>query len=53
MRQLARKDDSVVNVFIGGRPGAMIKEVACKVAVGRIRREASKPGSAAWVKGGR
>jgi NADH dehydrogenase len=53
MRQLARKDDSVVNVYIGGRPGAMIKELACKVAVGRIRREASRPGSAAWVKGGR
>ncbi|MEV4136974.1 FAD-dependent oxidoreductase [Dactylosporangium sp. NPDC049742] len=53
MRQLARKDDTVVNVYIGGRLGAAIKELTCKVAVSRIRREARRPGSTAWVKGGR
>jgi NADH dehydrogenase len=53
MRQLARKDDSVVNVYIGGRLGARIKEMTCKLAVSRIRREALEPGSWAWIKGGR
>ncbi|MFF4878731.1 NAD(P)/FAD-dependent oxidoreductase [Micromonospora sp. NPDC000668] len=53
MRQLARKDDTVVNIYIGGRLGAAIKELTCKVAVSRIRREARKPGSTGWVKGGR
>jgi NADH dehydrogenase len=53
MRQLARKDDTVVNVYIGGRVGAAIKEMTCKLAVSRIRREAREPGSWAWIKGGR
>ena len=53
MRQLARKDDTVVNVYIGGRLGAAIKEKTCKLAVSRIRREAREPGSWAWIKGGR
>jgi NADH dehydrogenase len=53
MRQLARKDDTVVNIYIGGRLGAAIKELTCKVAVSRIRRGARKPGSMVWVKGGR
>ncbi|GAA3729146.1 FAD-dependent oxidoreductase [Plantactinospora mayteni] len=53
MRQLARKDDTAVNLYIGGRLGAAIKEFTCKVAVSRIRREAREPGSTAWVKGGR
>ncbi|MET8307112.1 hypothetical protein [Micromonospora sp. NPDC005173] len=29
------------------------KELTCKVALSRIRREARKPGSTGWVKGGR
>ncbi|WP_392675657.1 NAD(P)/FAD-dependent oxidoreductase [Streptomyces sp. LN785] len=52
VRQLARKDDTVVNAYIGGRTGAGIKELACKVAVWKIRREARKPGSMIWPKGG-
>ncbi|MFF1837396.1 NAD(P)/FAD-dependent oxidoreductase [Streptomyces sp. NPDC058231] len=52
VRQLARKDDAVVNAYIGGRTGAGIKELACKVAVWKIRREARKPGSMIWPKGG-
>ncbi|MFB7493160.1 NAD(P)/FAD-dependent oxidoreductase [Streptomyces sp. NPDC056161] len=51
VRQLARKDDTVVNVYIGGRAGARIKEMSCKVAVWKIRREARKPGSLIWPKG--
>ncbi|MFI6364987.1 NAD(P)/FAD-dependent oxidoreductase [Nocardia sp. NPDC050630] len=52
IRQLARKDDTAVNLYIGGRMGARIKEVTCKVAVWKIRREARKPGSLIWPKGG-
>ncbi|MBT2233601.1 NAD(P)/FAD-dependent oxidoreductase [Nonomuraea sp. NEAU-A123] len=53
IRQLARKDDTAVNVFIGGRMGAAIKEVTCKFVVSkRIRGEARKPGSMGWPTGG-
>ncbi|MEU4543088.1 NAD(P)/FAD-dependent oxidoreductase [Nonomuraea dietziae] len=53
IRQLARKDDTAVNVYVGGRVGAAIKEVTCNFAVSRIRREARRPGSVVWFKGGR
>ncbi|SDJ56845.1 NADH dehydrogenase [Nonomuraea maritima] len=52
VRQVAGKDDTAVNVYVGGRTGAVIKEVTCRFAVSRIRREARRPGSAAWLKGG-
>jgi NADH:ubiquinone reductase (H+-translocating) len=52
IRQLARRDDAAVNLYIGGRMGARIKEVTCKIGVGKIRREARKPGSLIWPKGG-
>ncbi|MDX3108444.1 NAD(P)/FAD-dependent oxidoreductase [Nonomuraea angiospora] len=52
IRQLARKDDTAVNLYVGGRMGAAIKEVTCNFAVKRIRREARRPGSLFWVKGG-
>jgi NADH dehydrogenase len=52
IRQIARKDDTAVNIYIGGRMGAAIKEVTCRFAVSKIRREARKPGSMGWPKGG-
>ncbi|TDW14876.1 NAD(P)/FAD-dependent oxidoreductase [Kribbella kalugense] len=53
IRQLARKDDTAVNVYIAGRLGAVIKETACTFVVEkRIRREAREPGSMGWPKGG-
>ncbi|MEU8148802.1 FAD-dependent oxidoreductase [Nonomuraea sp. NPDC048901] len=53
IRQLTRKDDTAINVYIGGRMGAAIKEVTCKFVVSkRIRGEARKPGSMGWPKGG-
>ncbi|MFG1709601.1 NAD(P)/FAD-dependent oxidoreductase [Nonomuraea sp. M3C6] len=53
IRQIARKDDTAVNVYIGGRMGAAIKEMTCKFVVDkRIRREAREPGSMGWFKGG-
>lgn len=50
--QFARKDDTPVDVFVGGRMGASIKEAVCKSTVWSIRREARKPGAAVWLKGG-
>jgi NADH:quinone reductase (non-electrogenic) len=51
--QLARKDDTPLNFFIGGRMGASIKEAICRKTVWAIGREARKPGSFVWRKGGR
>lgn len=50
--QLARRDDTPVKAFIGGRIGAAIKEAICKSTVWGIRREGAKPGSYRWLKGG-
>ncbi|MFE9751454.1 NAD(P)/FAD-dependent oxidoreductase [Saccharothrix saharensis] len=52
LRQFARKDDTAVNVCFGGRAGAAYKELTCKLGVWKIRREARKPGSTTWLKGG-
>ncbi|WP_040807849.1 NAD(P)/FAD-dependent oxidoreductase [Nocardia concava] len=52
IRQLARKDDIAINLYIGGRAGAKIKEMTCNLGVTKIRREASNPGSLSWLKGG-
>ena len=53
IRQLGRKDDTMVDLYIGGRLGALIKEVTCRFVVSkRIRLEARKPGTMIWPKGG-
>jgi NADH dehydrogenase len=51
--QFARKDDTAVNGHFTGRLAAPLKEAICKGTLWALRREASKPGSAFWVKGGR
>ena len=51
--QFARPDDTAVNFFVGGRLGASLKEAICKGTLWSIRREARKPGSLFWFKGGR
>jgi NADH:ubiquinone reductase (H+-translocating) len=50
--QLGRVDDTTVNLFIGGRLGARLKEAICKGTVWGLRREGRKPGSTFWLKGG-
>jgi NADH:ubiquinone reductase (H+-translocating) len=50
--QLARTDDTPLNLVVGGRSGASIKEAICKATLWAIRREAAKPGSYFWLKGG-
>ncbi|MDV3125035.1 FAD-dependent oxidoreductase [Mycobacterium sp. 21AC1] len=49
--QFARKNDTAVNVFMGGRVVAAFKELVCKGTLWGLRREARKPGSAFWFKG--
>jgi NADH dehydrogenase len=51
--QMARTDDTPVNAIIGGRIAASIKETICRATVWSIRREAAKPGSYFWLKGGK
>jgi len=50
--QLASKDDTPVKFYIGGRLGAVVKEFICKATVDHIGKEARKPGSYSWFKGG-
>jgi NADH dehydrogenase len=51
--QLARTDDTPVNMLLGGRAAASLKEAICKGTLWAIRREAAKPGSYLWLKGGK
>jgi NADH:ubiquinone reductase (H+-translocating) len=51
--QFARTDDTPVNMFLGGRAAASVKEAICKGTLWSIRREAEKPGSYRWLKGGK
>ena len=50
--QLGRKDDTPIDFHLGGRAAAKLKEAICKGTVWGLRREARKPGSAFWFKGG-
>ncbi|MDM4140401.1 MULTISPECIES: FAD-dependent oxidoreductase [Mycobacterium] len=51
--QMARTDDTPVNMFLGGGAAASLKEAICKGTLWSIRREAAKPGSYRWIKGGK
>lgn len=51
--QFSRTDDTPVNTFLGGRAAASVKEAICKGTLWAIRREAAKPGSYRWIKGGK
>jgi NADH:ubiquinone reductase (H+-translocating) len=50
--QFTHKDDTPAKYHMGGRMAASIKEAICKGTVWGIRREARKPGSMPWFKGG-
>jgi NADH dehydrogenase len=51
--QIAHSDDQVTSLYIGGRAAASIKEAVCKGTVWALGREARKPGSYFWFKGGK
>ena len=50
--QTARLDDRVLPLYIGGRTAALIKEAVCKGTISFLSREARKPGSYFWLRGG-
>ncbi|MGD9619773.1 MAG: NAD(P)/FAD-dependent oxidoreductase [Mycolicibacterium sp.] len=51
--QIARLDDQVLPLYIGGRAAARIKEMVCKGTIVFLAREARRPGSYFWLKGGK
>jgi NADH dehydrogenase FAD-containing subunit len=51
--QLAHLDDRVMPLYISGRTAATIKEAVCKGTITFLSREARKPGSYFWLKGGK
>ncbi len=51
--QIARTTDVPLPLYIGGRTAATIKEAVCKGTLSFLRREARKPGSYFWLKGGK
>jgi NADH dehydrogenase FAD-containing subunit len=51
--QLAHLDDRVMPIYLAGRAAAPIKEAVCKGTVSFLAREARKPGSYFWIKGGK
>lgn len=51
--QIARPDDTPLPLYIGGRAGALIKEAVCRATISFLRREARRPGSYFWFKGGK
>lgn len=50
--QFSRQDDTAVNLYLSGRLTARVKEAICKGTLWGMRREARKPGSTFWFKGG-
>jgi NADH:ubiquinone reductase (H+-translocating) len=46
--QVAHGNDAARGLYVGGRPGAMLKESFCKGAMKRMAGEARKPGSFKW-----
>jgi len=52
MLQFAHTDDRPLNLSLSGRFVASIKEAVCLSTLWSLRREARKPGSAFWFKGG-
>ncbi|WP_116999390.1 FAD-dependent oxidoreductase [Desertimonas flava] len=51
--QFAHKDDRAIDLSSTGRLVAPIKEAVCRSTLWSLRREARRPGSAFWFKGGR
>ena len=52
MLQFTRKDDTAVNLYLGGRPVAVVKEAVCRGTLWAMRRSARKPDWTLWLKGG-
>lgn len=50
--QFTRKDDTAVDVYLGGRAVAAFKEAVCRGTLWAMRRSARKPDWTFWLKGG-
>ncbi|MER7461001.1 FAD-dependent oxidoreductase [Micromonospora sp. NPDC126480] len=48
--QFAARDDTANGLYLGGRPGARLKEFVCEHTVKHLTNEARRPGSLTWVK---
>ncbi|MFV2103618.1 NAD(P)/FAD-dependent oxidoreductase [Micromonospora sp. LOL_024] len=48
--QFASKDDTANRFYLGGRPGANLKEFVCQHTLKHLADEARTPGSLTWVK---
>ncbi|MEQ4305802.1 FAD-dependent oxidoreductase [Plantactinospora sp. B6F1] len=48
--QLANRDDIAMRVYLGGRPGAKLKELSSEASVKHLASEARKPGSHRWLR---
>ncbi|GAA2113956.1 NAD(P)/FAD-dependent oxidoreductase [Actinomadura alba] len=48
--QFAHKNDIAKGFYLGGRPGAKLKEFVCERTVKQLADEARKPGSHTWAK---
>ncbi|MGA9693170.1 MAG: FAD-dependent oxidoreductase, partial [Pseudonocardiaceae bacterium] len=48
--QFAHKNDTATRFYLGGRPGAKLKEFVCQHTVKQLADEARKPGSHTWAK---
>jgi NADH:quinone reductase (non-electrogenic) len=46
--QYAHKNDTATMLYLGGRPGAKLKEYICQLTVKALADEARKPGSYKW-----
>jgi NADH dehydrogenase FAD-containing subunit len=51
--QLARTDDTPLPLYIAGWSAAKLKEAVCTATISFLSREARKPGSYFWIKGGK
>jgi NADH dehydrogenase len=49
--QVVRPDDTPRVLHVGGRAGARVKELICKMVVERPKQEITKPGAYSWPKG--
>ncbi|MEU9290793.1 FAD-dependent oxidoreductase [Streptomyces sp. NPDC048275] len=46
--QLATRDDTAKRYYLGGRPGAKVKEFICQGTIWQLAYEARNPGSRTW-----
>ncbi|GAA4602544.1 FAD-dependent oxidoreductase [Actinoallomurus liliacearum] len=46
--QFSRRNDTAIRFYLGGRPGAKLKEFVCRSTVWQLGYEARKPGARTW-----